>query len=106
MVREQFQFTADADLRQSLSAWYGALPEVAKNSIFSARAQNLLAMVQTVSTGDAEEIASKIVHETTGMFIEDWKTGITEKFRVELQEILDEIESKKEQTARIRRKFC
>lgn len=99
VVREQFQFTADADLRQSLSAWYGALPEVAKNSIFSARAQNLLAMVQTVSTGDAEEIASKIVHETTGMFIEDWKTGISEKFRVELQEILDEIESKKEQTA-------
>ena len=76
-------------------AWYDNLPEVAKNSIFSARTSSLIEYIQAVDTGNEDDIASKIVRKTTGMFIEDWKPGFGSKFKEELKEAVDEILSKK-----------
>jgi hypothetical protein len=99
IIRETFEFDEGADLQQSLLAWYDNLPEVAKNSIFSARTSSLLEYVQTVDTGNEDDIASKIVKKTTGMFIEDWKSGFGSKLKEELKEAVDEILSKKESAA-------
>ena len=96
IIRNTFGFAEEADLQQSLLTWYDNLPEVAKNSIFSARASSLIEYVQAVDTGDADDIASKIVRKTTGMFIEDWKPGFESKFEDELKEAVDEVLSKKE----------
>ena len=99
IIRNTFGFAEEADLRQSLLTWYDNLPEVAKNSIFSARASSLIEYIQAVDTGDADDIASKIVRKTTGMFIEDWKSGFENKFEDELKEAVDEVLSKKEAAA-------
>lgn len=99
IIRETFEFDNDTDLQQSLLAWYDNLPEVAKNSIFSARTSSLIEYIQTVDTGNEDDIASKIVKKTTGMFIEDWKSGFGSKFKEELKEAVDEILSKKESAA-------
>ena len=95
IIRETFGFAEEADLQQSLLAWYDNLPEVAKNSIFSARTSSLIEYVQAVDTGNEDDIASKIVRKTTGMFIEDWKPGFGNKFEDELKEAVDEVLSKK-----------
>ncbi len=95
IIRETFGFDEDTDLQQSLLAWYDNLPEVAKNSIFSARTSSLIEYIQAVDTGNEDDIASKIVRKTTGMFIEDWKPGFGSKFKEELKEAVDEILSKK-----------
>lgn len=95
IIRETFGFAEDADLQQSLLSWYDNLPEVAKNSIFSARTSSLIEYVQAVDTGNEDDIASKIVRKTTGMFIEDWKPGFGNKFEDELKEAVDEVLSKK-----------
>jgi hypothetical protein len=68
---------------------------VAKNSIFSARTSSLIEYVQSVDTGNEDDIASKIVRKTTGMFIEDWKPDFGNKFEDELKEAVDEVLSKK-----------
>ena len=99
IIRETFEFDESTDLQQSLLAWYDNLPEVAKNSIFSARTSSLIEYVQTVDTGNEDDIASKIVKKTTGMFIEDWKSGFGSKYKEELKEAIDEILSKKESAA-------
>lgn len=98
IIRETFGFDEDTDLQQSLLTWYDNLPEVARNSIFSARTSSLIEYVQAVDTGNEDDIASKIVRKTTGMFIEDWKPGFGSKFQEELKEAVDEILSKKEST--------
>lgn len=95
IIRETFGFDEDTDLQQSLLAWYDNLPELAKNSIFSARTSSLIEYIQAVDTGNEDDIASKIVRKTTGMFIEDWKPGFGSKFKEELKEAVDEILSKK-----------
>lgn len=95
IIRETFGFAEEADLQQSLLAWYDNLPEVAKNSIFSARTSSLIEYVQSVDTGNEDDIASKIVRKTTGMFIEDWKPDFGNKFEDELKEAVDEVLSKK-----------
>lgn len=99
IIRNTFGFAEEADLRQSLLTWYDNLPEVAKNSIFSARASSLIEYIQAVDTGDADDISSKIVRKTTGMFIEDWRSGFENKFEDELKEAVDEVLSKKEAAA-------
>lgn len=99
IVRETFGFSKDADLRQSLLAWYDNLSDVAKNSIFSARTNSLMEYIQAVDTTNEDDIASKIVKKTTGMFIEDWKSGFENKFEEELMEAVGEVLSKKESTA-------
>ena len=96
IIRNTFGFAEETDLQQSLLTWYDNLPKVAKNSIFSTRANNLIEYVQAVDTGDTDDIASKIVRKITGMFIEDWKPGFEGKFEDELKETVDEVLSKKE----------
>lgn len=95
IIRTSFGFDGDMDLRRSLMTWYENLPEIAKNSILSSRAENLISYIKLIATNDEEEIASKIVYETTGTFIEDWKSGSDNKFKDELNEILTEVLSKK-----------
>ena len=99
IVRETFGFSKDADLRQSLLAWYDNLSDIAKNSIFSARTNSLMEYIQAVDTTNEDDIASKIAKKTTGMFIEDWKSGFENKFEEELKEAVGEVLSKKESTA-------
>lgn len=96
IIRNTFGFAEEANLQQSLLTWYDNLPEVAKNSIFSARANSLIEYIQAVDTGDADDIASKIVKKTTGMFIEDWKPDFEIKFEEALKEAVDEVLSKEE----------
>lgn len=96
IIRETFKFAEEADLQQSLLAWYDNLPDVAKNSIFSARTGSLIEYVQAVDTGNEDDIASKIVRKTTGMFIEDWKPDFENIFKDELEKAVDEVLSKKE----------
>lgn len=96
IIRDTFGFAEETNLQQSLLTWYDNLPEVAKNSIFSARVSSLIEYIQAVDTGDTDDIASKIVRKTTGMFIEDWKSGFESKFKDELKEAVDEVLSKKE----------
>lgn len=96
IIRNTFGFAEEANLQQSLLTWYDNLPEVAKNSIFSARANSLIEYIQAVDTGDADDIASKIVKKTTGMFIEDWKPNFEIKFEEALKEAVDEVLSKEE----------
>lgn len=98
-IRNAFGFDSNMDLRKSLTTWYENLPEIAKNSILSSRAENLISYIKTIGTNDEEEIASKIVYETTGTFIEDWKSGFDDKFKNELNDVLTEILSKKETSA-------
>lgn len=95
IIRETFKFAEEADLQQSLLAWYDNLPDVAKNSIFSARTGSLIEYVQAVDTGNEDDIASKIVRKTTGMFIEDWKPDFENVFKDELEKAVDEVLSKK-----------
>lgn len=99
IIRETFGFAEEADLQQSLLAWYDTLPEVAKNSIFSSRTSSLIEYVQAVDTGDEDDIAGKIVRKTTGMFLEDWRSDFGSKFEAELKEAIDEILAKKESKA-------
>lgn len=96
IIRESFGLAEEANLQQSLLAWYDNLSEVAKNSIFSARTSSLIEYVQSVDTGDEDDIASKIVRKTTGMFIEDWKPGFENKLEEELREAISEVLAKKE----------
>lgn len=96
IIRNTFGFAEEANLQQSLLTWYDNLPEVAKNSIFSARANSLIEYIQAVDTGDADDIASKIVKKTTGMFIEDWRPDFEIKFEEALKEAVDEVLSKEE----------
>jgi hypothetical protein len=99
IIRETFGFAEETDLQQSLLTWYDNLPEVAKNSIFSARTSSLIEYVQSVDTGNEDDIASKIVRKTTGMFIEDWRSDFGSKFEAELKEAIAEILAKKEAEA-------
>lgn len=99
IIRETFGFAEETDLQQSLLTWYDNLPEVAKNSIFSARTSSLIEYVRAVDTGNEDDIASKIVRKTTGMFIEDWRSDFGSKFEAELKEAIAEILAKKETEA-------
>lgn len=86
VIREAFGIESGIDLRQSLLLWYEQLPRAAKQSIFSTRTAALIEYIGGIQTNDDEEIASKIVHISSGLFIEDSKTG----FEAALQEILTE----------------
>jgi hypothetical protein len=55
--------------------------------------------IKTISTGNKDDIASKIVRETTGVFIEDWKSGSEQEFESELSAAIAEVSAKKEDTA-------
>jgi hypothetical protein len=99
VIRKAFGFPVDSDLRQNLLAWYENLPEPTKKSVFSARTESLLNYIKTISTGNKDDIASKIVRETTGVFIEDWKSGSEQEFESELSAAIAEISAKKEDTA-------
>lgn len=94
IIRNCFRIQDESDLQQSLLAWYDNLPSVAKNSVLTMRTSNLIQYIQSVNTGDENEIASKIVRNATGMFIEDWKAGFERVFENELKDAIQEILSK------------
>ena len=66
IIREVFGFTSESDLRQNLFSWYENLPDTAKKSVFTARTESLLNYIKTIPTGNEDDIAGKIVRETTG----------------------------------------
>ena len=94
VVREVFGIAPDVDLRQSLLLWYEQLPPAAKNNIFSARTAALVEYVSNIQTNDDEEISSKIVYVSTGMFIEDWKMGFESQLKDSLTIAINEITEK------------
>ena len=99
IIREVFGFTSESDLRQNLFSWYENLPDTAKKSVFTARTESLLNYIKTIPTGNEDDIAGKIVRETTGVFIEDWKSGSEDEFKQGLSAALTEISSKKEDSS-------
>lgn len=94
VIRNTFGIEPNVDLRQSLLLWYEQMPTAAKQSILSTRTAALVEYISGIQTNDDEEIASKIVHISSGMFIEDSKTGFETQFQESLAECFDEIAKK------------
>ena len=95
IIRDTFGFNADANLRLCLVNWYDELSFAAKNSIFTARTTRFLEYIHKLETNDEAEIASRIVRDVTGMFIEDWKNGSGDSFKEALLSIIKEVSDKK-----------
>ena len=96
IIRETFGFNDDANLRLCLVNWYDELSSAAKNSIFTARTTRFLEYIHEIETNDEAEIASRIVRDVTGMFIEDWKNGSGDSFKEDLLLVIKEVSDKKD----------
>lgn len=96
IIRETFGFNDDANLRLCLVNWYDELSSAAKNSIFTARTTRFLEYIREIETNDEAEIASRIVRDVTGMFIEDWKNGSGDSFKEDLLLVIKEVSDKKD----------
>ena len=90
-IRTAFALESEADLGQSLKAWYHRLPEATRNSVTSAASETITAAILGVNTSDEERIAGDIVYAVTGIFIEDWKTETNDLLRTGLNTYIQEL---------------
>lgn len=91
ILRNEFHFTPDSDLRQNFLAWLDAIPDAEKRRVYPLRTEKLLSCIKSVSSNIEADIIGRIVREVTGVFIEDWRTGQEKEFQRELSTALSEL---------------
>lgn len=93
LTRDVFGISKDADLSCSLHEWEEKLPEAARKGVLSDQARNIINYLSSDMGRNTEDIIGKLAKEMTGIFLEDWKDGMQEKYREALEAFLAEVNS-------------
>ena len=97
-TREQFGLSTASTLAPGLKAWYGNLPQYAKNHVYRDSTMGLLGILAGDIGNVEDEIVGRLAKEVTGSFIEDWKDGMLDVYSQNLKELIEEIENTQSET--------
>lgn len=93
IIKNRCRASENDSLRAVLDNFYHIYGEKMKVYVTKSKTMSILSYLSDIPTYDENEIISRLSKLVLDIYIEDWKDGMTEKFREEWQRLCDEVES-------------
>lgn len=91
-TKEVFEFSREADLKQSLQSWYQMQRNRMGSYVYSRQVSTLMNSIETLDTHNEKEIVEQLSKAVLDLFLEDWKENSLQQYRENLCSIKQQLE--------------